>query len=521
MTPAGRVLRSSISLVAVLMFAVAGLPVAAADSPSSGSDVSVAQTIGDRELTVVLRRVTSVPGPLRVEVVTHTGTPAGRLALAAIPSGATARSSDLPPAGVPTSRGDIDLGSTPGMYATDLTVNRPGPWELTVGDGARVARIPFVVFEQATSPPERLVYGGFLAAGVLLPVSAVVALRARRTAWALVPAGGVVAGVAVAVAAALLSVSLPLPPQPGVQLDPDVDNATDPYELGQPLLSDFSRPPVMLAVENGASAVGQAGDLRLVVTDAATGALADDLMVHDSALMHLLVIGPTGELRHLHPIRTAPGRYEAHLTPSTPGHYAVSAELARRGGGVQMVRAATGFTVDPGPAVAQVNPLRLGADTTASIVVESTPVTVTNTPARAGTPVTLTARFGDAADLQPWLGMVGHMIVAGPITADTDIGAAVQDSTVWGHAHSMGGGAMLMQPVNGESAPDETVAAYGPEVPFTYTFPKPGRYRLWIQAERNYTVLTVPIVLDVAPASTPPIPQPESGGHHGIHGAPR
>ena len=60
------------------------------------------------------------------------------------------------------------------------------------------------------------------------------------------------------------------------------------------------------------------------------------------------------------------------------------------------------------------------------------------------------------------------------------------------------GGAMLMLPVNGDSAPDETVAAYGPAVPFTFTFPGPGEYRVWIQVERNYTVLTIPVVLDVA-----------------------
>jgi len=55
-----------------------------------------------------------------------------------------------------------------------------------------------------------------------------------------------------------------------------------------------------------------------------------------------------------------------------------------------------------------------------------------------------------------------------------------------------------LAPVNGDSAPDETVAAYGPDVPFTYTSPTAGQYRLWIQVERDYTVLTVPLVLDVA-----------------------
>ncbi|MGH3380043.1 MAG: hypothetical protein ACRDP6_35465 [Actinoallomurus sp.] len=33
-------------------------------------------------------------------------------------------------------------------------------------------------------------------------------------------------------------------------------------------------------------------------------------------------------------------------------------------------------------------------------------------------------------------------------------------------------------PANGDSAPDETVAAYGPHVPFTFVFPIAGQHRL-------------------------------------------
>ncbi|MBU3067365.1 hypothetical protein KO481_38320 [Nocardia sp. NEAU-G5] len=516
-----------------------GVAPAVADAPSAGGDVSVAQTLGDRELTVVLRRVTSVPGPLQVEVVTHAGTAGGQLTLDATPTGASSATSTLPAPGAPTSRGTVDLGAAPGMYSATLRVDRPGPWELAVGDGTRVARIPFIVPKQVTTPPERLVYGGFLAAGVLLPVSIVVAVRARRTAWALLPAGGMVAGIAVAVTAGVLSSSLPLPPQPGVQLDPSVDNVGNPYALGQPLISDFSRPPVMLALGGAPLSAGRAGDLDLYLTDAATGAPVDDLIIEDSALIHLLIVGPTGELAHLHPIRIAPGHYQIHLTPPEAGHYALSAELARRGGGVQMVRAATGFDVQqgnsPAPLPNTAATVHLGGTTgTATTAVGPTPITVVTTDAVAGAPITLTATVGSAGDLQPWLGMVGHMIVAGPLPpSDADIGTAVQNAQVWGHAHSMGGmsmaemngpgtmpdmpgmtgmtnapsssatpgtngGAMLMLPVNGDSAPDETVAAYGPGVPFTYTFTTPGEYRVWIQVERNYTVLTIPVVLDVA-----------------------
>ncbi len=545
--PVARAARYRVLLFAGLLLLLgAGAAPAFADSAAAGADLSIAQSLGDRELTVVLRRVTSVPGPLRVDVVTHTGTAAGKLELAAVPTGAVGVDSTLPAPGVPVAENSIELGATPGMYSATLDMDRPGPWELTIGDGTRVARIPFVVPAQVTSPPERLVYRGFLVAGVLLPVAVLIAVRAKRPAWALLPAGGMVAGITVSVTAALLSASLPLPPQPGGQLDPTLDNVTDPYAVNQPAIADFSRPPVLLTVASGPLVAGRPGDIDLALLDAATGAPVDDLVVHDSALVHLLMVGPSGGLSHLHPIRTGPGRYQVHSTATEPGRYALSAELARRGGGVQMARAATGVTVlpgAPGTAPPRPAPVSLGGPvTSASLEIDGTPIEVETTAAVAGQPTTITAEVGDAAELQPWLGMVGHLIMAGPIPdGSTDIAAAVHDSAIWGHGHSMGPtsmqgmadlpemdhasgahhlpgmdhagphsmpgvepagsrGVMLMPPANGQSPPDETVAAYGPDVPFTYTFPAAGRYRLWIQVERRFTVLTIPVVLEVAEA---------------------
>ena len=126
--------------------------------------------------------------------------------------------------------------------------------------------------------------------------------------------------------------------------------------------------------------------------------------------------------------------------------------------------------------------------------------------------------------------MLGHLIIAGPVLANaTDLGAAVQRAPIWAHVHSMGdlapaqdmtgmagmpgmsmpssGSGMTgmggLMPVNGDSAVDETVAAYGPDISFTYTFPAPGRYLLWLQAERDFRVLTVPAVIDI-PGGTQP-----------------
>ncbi|MGW4521739.1 hypothetical protein [Amycolatopsis sp. NPDC004378] len=447
-------------LLAVLGIAAGG-GTAYADGAPSGTDVQVAQTLGARELTVIIRRVDVTPSPLRVDVVTHQGTAPGTLHLAVAAEG------------VVTSRADVVLGATPGVYPGNLQVGKPGPWELSLGDGTGpAATIPFIVPARVVPPWEKATYGGFVAAGVFLLLALVVAMRAKRTAFALIPAGGVVAAIAVAVTGALLSASTPAPPAPGSQLDPTFDNVTDPYASSRLSTVDYSRPPVNLAVR------AEGGELALRLTDGATGRPVDDLLVHDNAFVHLVLVSPSGRMSHLHPVRVAPGDYRVGVADPEPGTYAVAAELVRRGGGVQLARS----TVDlRGPAAPAPEPPGAGPRT-----IDGTPVELSVTP---GTPTTITAHF-TTQDLQPWLGMLGHLIVAGPITGE--VGASAAKAPTWAHVHAM------VPPVAGQvDRPDETVAAYGPDVSFTYTFAAPGRYRVWLQAERGYRVLTVPAVLDV------------------------
>ncbi len=443
-------MKAILVILCVVGFAWGGTVPAFADGAPGGGDVQVAQTLGDRELTVVIRRVEPVPGPVHVDVVTHVGSPAGDLELR------------LSRDGTAVSGTTVRLTAKPGFHTGSLRVDGPGPWELAIDDGERVATIPFVVPARVMSPPQNAAYGGFVAAGALILVTLLVALRGRSTA-AFVPAAGVVAALAVAVTAALLSSSVPPPPAPGSDLDPTVDNVTDPYANAQASTVDYSRPPVNLVATMD-------GDLRLALTDGSTGRPVDDLLVHDDALVHLGVVSPTGKLWHLHPVRVGPGDYRAKLVAPEPGRYAVAAEIARRGGGRQLLRttatlAATGTTA---PATEDV-----GMDRRI---------------AAAGSPSTITARFG-ARDLQPWLGMLGHLIVVGPVTGE------VADAPVWAHVHAM------TPPTPGlPDRPDESVAAFGPDVPFTYTFPLPGRYLVWVQAERGYAVRTAPAVIDVPAA---------------------
>jgi hypothetical protein len=446
----GAVMRTILLILCVVGFAWGGTAPALADGAPGGGDIQVAQTLGDRELTVVIRRVEPVPGPVRVEVVTHVGSPAGVLALRLSRDGRAVSSTT------------VALGAKPGFHGGVLRVDGPGPWELAVDDGQRVATIPFVVPARVLSPPQNAAYGGFVAAGLLMLLTIVVALRGRGGA-ALVPATGVVAALAVAVTAALLSSSVPPLPAPGRDLDPTVEGVTDPYANAQAAAVDYSRPPVNLIATMD-------GDLRLSMTDGSTGKPVDDLLVHDNALVHLGVVSPSGRLWHLHPVRVGPGDYRVKLVAPEAGRYAVAAEIARRGGGRQLLR--TTAT----PAAAGVS-----APATEDVALDKRI-------GPAGESSTITARFG-AQDLQPWLGMLGHLIVIGPVTGE------VADAPVWGHVHAM------TPPTPGRpDKPDESVAAFGPDVPFTYTFPLPGRYLVWVQAERGYAVRTTPAVIDVPPS---------------------
>ncbi|MEV4047077.1 hypothetical protein [Streptomyces sp. NPDC049744] len=338
------VLRAAAVVLAALGLSVTPPATARADS-SGGGDLQVAQTLGDLDLTFMLRRVTGLPGPLRVDVITHRGTPAGPLRLSTVPTGVSRDASAGASAGTVTSGASVWLGDDAGSYGVTLDIDRAGPWELLVDDGSRTARIPFVVPGQSTSPTEQVVFAGFVTAGALMLVTLVLAVRARRGGWVLLPASGVVAGLATAVTAALLSASLPAPPEPGREVDATVDNVTHPYAVVRPVTNEHSRPPASLETAEYPAPAGKPGTLRLSVNDGSTGLAADDLVVHDGALMHLLVVGPTGELWHVHPIRTAPGTYEVQSRLPVAGHYALSAEIARRGGGIQHVRSAAGLTV--------------------------------------------------------------------------------------------------------------------------------------------------------------------------------
>jgi hypothetical protein len=89
--------------------------------------------------------------------------------------------------------------------------------------------------------------------------------------------------------------------------------------------------------------------------------------------------------------------------------------------------------------------------------------------------------------------MVGHMMVVGPLPDGADVGEHALAAPIWSHAHAM------VPPAPGAAGgqPDESVARYGPEIDFTYSFALPGRYKLWVQTERDFAILTAPTEVEV------------------------
>ena len=135
-------MKRSVSILLLTLGAILGIAgPALADGAQSGADLHVAQTLGDRDLTVIIRRVAEVPGPVHVDVVTHAGSPPGEITL-------TARA-----AGAATSTTKVVLGEQPGFHSGVLRIDRPGPWELAVDE----ATIPFVVPALVPSPWENAV----------------------------------------------------------------------------------------------------------------------------------------------------------------------------------------------------------------------------------------------------------------------------------------------------------------------------------------------------------------------------
>jgi hypothetical protein len=507
-------------LGAVLLLALvaggAGSGVALAHSMSPAGVVSVAATLGDRELTVTMSLPVGGTGAMPVAVAAQGSAPDEMLRIQAVPGTG---------GGTATSETTVRSGPSQRSARAVLQIDRTGPWQIVVSDGPDTARLPLTL-NAAVVPGWVWAVRGGLAGAVIFTIAAF-AMLARRRARVAVGLGGVaVAGATVAVTAALLSSSVP-PASPGAGGFIGAD-AQPPTQSSMPGMDmpgmdmpgmdmpgmdmpgmdmpgmDMPAPgtggmamgpgagmmggAVVLGLRSAptAPAAGQPMQLGLDLTDGSTGAPVDDLAVHDDALIHLVVISPQRQLWHVHPVRTAPGHYSVGLTPSGPGRYGVFAELERADGGHQVVRSA--FTVAGAGQPGTPEPAGPGPRDVAGMAVDAT----VGSPV-AGQPSRVSLAFTDhgapVRNLQAWLGMAGHLMILGPTPAGPAAARGEFDPSdpalSFAHVHDMD---------------PPTAAGYGPTIGFSYAFPRPGRYQLWAQVVHDWQLVTVPITVDVAAA---------------------
>ncbi|MFB6720892.1 hypothetical protein ACFCV3_12060 [Kribbella sp. NPDC056345] len=449
-------------VLVVLVLALASPLPAQAHGVGPTADLQLAQTFAGNDLTIVLRRTPEVPGPLQVEVFAHAPVRpiTVTLAISGQPHDATLRL------------------VSPGVQAATLRVERAGEQVLELRAGDQRATIPFRVLVDRLAAWEIITYGGFAAGGLLIITSlgSAVLRRPLLRALAVPLAIGAVLALVIATTTAGLSKDLPpavpdgAPPTTGLRADAADGSAPN----GRPYVN------LRLSTQPANPRTGQDFDLLLSLTDGSSGRPADDLVVHHAALIHTVITSQDGrEFRHVHPVRTAPGVLTVRLSVSTPGKHLLYAEFERADSGAQLVSGSF-----------QVAGARLQAPAAGTDGID---VQVALSPRRvvAGRPVTIQAEVSadgrPARDLQPWLGMAGHLVIRDA------------SGNFFGHVHELTSMAAQAQRT-ADRAPlqDETVAREGPTLRFTYTFPAPGRYLVWVQFARSFRIHTVPLTIDVA-----------------------
>lgn len=221
---------------------------------------------------------------------------------------------------------------------------------------------------------------------------------------------------------------------------------------------------------------GQPIKFRFSVHHPVTGELAKEFAVMHDKLFHLFVISrDLDEFAHIHPEHHADGSFTIEHTLPKPGHYKLFADFLPMGGGAQITGyplATAGTEIDLTASTAKLEPDAVLAKTADGVKVE---ITNERSTILGGEEVDLIFRFTDAqtdapiTDLEKYLGAFGHLVILS------------EDMTEYVHAHP-----------REETQPDPSAPIKGgPEVLFDALLPKPGRYRAWLQFQRNGHLSTV------------------------------
>lgn len=192
---------------------------------------------------------------------------------------------------------------------------------------------------------------------------------------------------------------------------------------------------------------GSPSDLRLRVVSPEGPVTVFDL-VHERE-MHLIAV--RHDLRvfeHVHPERQRDGSFRLRHKWAAGGEYSLFADVAPAGKGSQILRSQLTVPGPGAPPPAKDSGLRF--ETPASVPAKKT--------------VPLTVKIAPAVELQPYLGEMGHLMI---VSADAQMLV---------HSHPV---------------------AYQPgEIRFLARLPARGKYRAWLEVQRNGKVIAHPFDLE-------------------------
>jgi hypothetical protein len=258
--------------------------------------------------------------------------------------------------------------------------------------------------------------------------------------------------------------------------------------------------------------------LTLAVTDS-TWSRFSPLMPDHGKLMHMFLVREPGmdAFAHVHPVRADSSRFQLKLPGDLPaGTYRVYADVVHESGFPQTFVEKVAVPAAPSAAAVVAadadDSWRVGggeAGTAARLDDGSTMTWERDPRLAAGRETTLrfsvTDPAGAPAALQPYMGMLSHAAVSR------------DDGSVFVHLHPAGSVSAVAQQLfaqreRGDTtrtadgqlvvrAPaDHAMHAAGAQpgvVSFPYEFPKPGRYRVWVQVKREGRILTGAFDADV------------------------
>jgi hypothetical protein len=247
-------------------------------------------------------------------------------------------------------------------------------------------------------------------------------------------------------------------------------------------------------------------------------------------LMHLFLVREPGfdAFAHLHPLARGEGDFRVTLPPLPAGTYRLYADVVHETGFPQTLvdtveipaSQASVAAAEPAPAPDPDDSWRVTEPLVARMAAAGPKLCLLEDggtmlwhqlPLRANQEATLRFEVRDAdnrpAGLEPYMGMQGHAVIVRDIRSDRR-----KDGEVFVHLHPMGTVSMAAQQAFAKKEKEEGLtpapvmamsglSAGGEEasvVSFPYEFPRPGRYRLWVQVKSGGKVQTGVFDVDVA-----------------------